>query len=150
MDENDLSEVFYKIRKVNARKMVEGVIETALVVGIIAVIPFVWKLKVALILLSAIGIMVINLVGFHGKSLLEAASRIIKAKSNKKFLCLGSPIDENKGNRIEYSQSANKYIQKAREYLSDENLERKDAGIPEKIIRGIKPYIINIKDTFGM
>lgn len=127
------------------RNLIEGIAETVVVCAMIIVIPFVLNLKLALVVLAAFGIMFVNLMGYRGKSLLQALWR--RASATPRKLKLRSWKDEARKSKTD---KTSEYREKIKEYFSDENLWREDAGKPERFIRALKPYFLNLRNGLGL
>lgn len=138
-----------RIGEFNKQNVFEGVIETVICESIIILIPFVLNLKLALIVLMGFGIVIFNLVGFRNKSWGQTIYRLVRMRSGRKSLKLRSVSDEANRNRHGYAREDG-FIQKAGQYFSKEELEREDAGIIRKVYKALRPYIENIRDTFGL
>ena len=132
------------------RNIIEGVLESALVIGLICMIPFVFNLKLALIMICGSGVFIVNFIGYRNKSLLEVLERKIKQRFTRTSRKMKSPIDKRIEGKLVVSNQSAEFMEKTMEFMTDDNLYREDAGIKEKIMRTMKPYLINLRNNLGL
>lgn len=138
----------WKIGSVRIRSFIEAAILIIPVVGIIVSIPFILKIKIALCCFFGVGILIISLIGIRNRTLSEAFYAHIKHKINRRCLKLGSVIDENRADI--FKRNTNKSFSKeAKDYFSDDNLRESD-DTKKILAKGVKQFVTNIKDAFGL
>lgn len=133
------------------RNIIEAVLFTLPIEIIILLIPFVFKVKLFLMITLGLMVIILNLIGIKNKSVTEAFTRWLSHRKNKKAYRLGSVADEI---RIEPEPKTKyeKIIYDTKEYFSDENLyDAKYADDSKrKFARALKEEITAIRDAFGI
>lgn len=132
------------------RNLIEAVLETALVIGIIVSIPFVFNLKLALLMLCGSGVFIFNYIGYRNKSWTEVLERKMKQHFSKTSRKLKSPVDKRLAGKLVVSNQSAEFLEKTEEFMRDENLYRENAGMKEKVVRACKPYLINLRNNLGL